>query len=249
MQLVQTHGLRLRKTAVFVATMLPEHRRLVTIGTCVSAAATYFDEPHGPRWSQEVFGDQWATARISGIVIRKVRSGWRVRFEDGDETDLPLEHLELDGESLSRARTQSLAPNTDIDAPAGPSRPSCHPPGDDIDCTDSDSSLDTARVEQLVRAAAAAKGAVLITPATHSATANPMLFSLYYHPYATRTLKDWIGSKRTGRPRGESTRRPTGPRGRWRTCSRGRRRQRQPPNVPPIVPQGPHIAQRSVYWP
>ena len=103
------------------ADMRWEHRELLTLGAEVSAAATHFDDPAEQRWSQEVFGRDWSTARIVGVVLRVSGSEVRVRFDDGDEACVPIDALGLHGESLSRAQRRSQLGERPLDYIAGPS--------------------------------------------------------------------------------------------------------------------------------
>lgn len=83
--------------------MLQEHRRFLKAGALVSAAATCFDEPEGPRWSESVYGDQWATARVTGRVVEVQDDKILVRWSDDTTIPLNIDDLELDGESLRSA--------------------------------------------------------------------------------------------------------------------------------------------------
>jgi hypothetical protein len=51
------------------------------------------------------FGVDAATARVLGVVRKRVGREWEVRYEDGDILTVPEEELELADETLSRMDT------------------------------------------------------------------------------------------------------------------------------------------------
>lgn len=101
--------------------MLPQDAGVLTIGARVSVAATYFDIPNEPRWSQANFPADWRTARVIGTILRKHKTGFWVRFDDGDEQCIGIEDLELHGDTLARAAQRMGAGDGGHDHEAGPS--------------------------------------------------------------------------------------------------------------------------------
>ena len=98
------HLLTVNPTVQFPTfTMREDHRRFLKVGALVSAAATAFDEPEGPRWSESVYGDRWATARVTGKVLMVQKDRIRVRWSDNTTSTLCIDELELDGDTLRRA--------------------------------------------------------------------------------------------------------------------------------------------------
>lgn len=106
---------------LFANNMHSEHAVFLSVGAQVSAAATFFDIPDEPRWSEETYGAEWATARVVGTVFRMARSRVWVRFEDGDERCLGVNELELHGDTLARAENHIRAANGSNKNDAGPS--------------------------------------------------------------------------------------------------------------------------------
>jgi hypothetical protein len=101
--------------------MRSEKAKFLSIGAQVSAPATLFDIPDEPRWSEAVYGSEWATARVVGTVVRMVRSRVWVRFEDGDEQCLPINDIQLLADTLPRADVLVRAALGGIENDAGPS--------------------------------------------------------------------------------------------------------------------------------
>ena len=71
----------------------------VVCGCTVSIPATYFDGNGTDKWSQQQYGDEWDTARCSGIVESVFQGGqWCcVKWDiDGTVTRIPVSSLHID---------------------------------------------------------------------------------------------------------------------------------------------------------
>jgi hypothetical protein len=86
--------------------MRPEHAPYLSKGATINTRATYFDEYGRLAWYVGTFGGDAATARVLGVVRKRVGREWEVRYEDGDILTVPEEELELAGETRSRLDTQ-----------------------------------------------------------------------------------------------------------------------------------------------
>ena len=70
------------------------------LGARVSILAKTFDTPGQPRWSEDIFGDVWPTARVFGKLTEAPDRGlWIVTWDDGDETQHTTQQLRLEPEA------------------------------------------------------------------------------------------------------------------------------------------------------
>jgi len=67
--------------------------------------ATLFDDGDARGWSRATYGEHWATVTLTGVVSTVTDASALMRWEDGDEVDVLLEDIELNGETLRRAQT------------------------------------------------------------------------------------------------------------------------------------------------
>jgi endonuclease YncB( thermonuclease family) len=77
---------------------------------CVPSAevvglATLFDDGDAHKWSRATYGEHWATATLTGVVSTVTDASALVRWEDGDEVEVQVEDIELNGDTLRRAHT------------------------------------------------------------------------------------------------------------------------------------------------
>ena len=73
----------------------------IHLGARVSILATFFDVKGQPRWSENVYGDTWRTARVFGVVAGQAGAGkWRVHWDDGDEFIHPYQQLRRENDVI-----------------------------------------------------------------------------------------------------------------------------------------------------
>jgi hypothetical protein len=78
---------------------------LLARGNTVSTAATTFDVEGEPKWSEAVYGDCWATARVHGVVRSVKDRTVTVRWEDGDVSTLDIDQVRATAATFRRAET------------------------------------------------------------------------------------------------------------------------------------------------
>ena len=91
----------------FLNDMRAEHFAFLREGSTVRAAATYFDKLDEPRFSEWRFGDLWETSFMIGRVRRVLRSTCMVQWDDAEIREVSFEHIELHGDNLRDAETQT----------------------------------------------------------------------------------------------------------------------------------------------
>jgi hypothetical protein len=92
------------------------------LGVEVVALATLFDDGDANGWSRATYGEHWATATLTGVVSTVVTDASAlVRWEDGDEVEVQLEDIELNGETLRKAQT-ALVEQSKPQQEAGPKK-------------------------------------------------------------------------------------------------------------------------------
>jgi hypothetical protein len=74
-------------------------------GVKVVALATLFDDGDAHGWSMATDGEHMATATLTGVVSTATDASALERWEDGDEVQVLLEDIELNGETLRRAQS------------------------------------------------------------------------------------------------------------------------------------------------
>ena len=89
--------------------MRAEHFAFLRKGSTVRAAATCFDKPDEPRFSESRFGDLWETSFMIGRVRRVLRATCMVQWDDAEVREVSFEHIELHGDSLRDAETRTRA--------------------------------------------------------------------------------------------------------------------------------------------
>jgi len=68
----------------------------VQVGDKVSCHAWLFDTAGEARWSEQIYGDSWRTARVHGEVKESLaRDGWLVAWETGDNDEVRGKHLKV----------------------------------------------------------------------------------------------------------------------------------------------------------
>jgi endonuclease YncB( thermonuclease family) len=77
-------------------------------GVEVVALATLFDDGDSHGWSRATYGEHWPAATLTGVVSTVTDASALVRWEDGDEMDVQLEDIELNGETLVRRAQTAL---------------------------------------------------------------------------------------------------------------------------------------------
>jgi hypothetical protein len=71
----------------------------------VVALATLFDDGDAHGWSRATYTWYWRTSTLTGVVSIVTDASSLVRWEDGDEVEVPLEDIQLYAETLRRAQT------------------------------------------------------------------------------------------------------------------------------------------------
>ena len=74
-------------------------------GVEVVALATLFDDGDAHGWSRATYGEHWATATLTGVFCIVTDASALLRWEYGDEVEVQLEDIEVNGETLRRAQT------------------------------------------------------------------------------------------------------------------------------------------------